>query len=597
VLPADSRNSSQPHDDGPLEGTDAGGMSEQPPPKPRQVSGIAPILTWLPEYDRRWLSKDAIAAASVWALLVPQGVAYASVAGVPPQYGLYAAMFGVLLYAVFGSTRHVVTGPSASVAAVSASAVGAIGAAGAQGSATWVAYTATLAVVVGLLYIALGLLRMGWISNFLSSPVLDGFVLGFGIGLTIDQSHKILGTPKVDGSYLEVLVGTIRSVPDTSITTLAVGATALAVLLGLRRFRPRWPRALIVAILGIAASAAMNLSDHGVSIVGEVPTGLPSLTVPTFAADTIGTLLTGAFAVIIVGFSESLAAARTAAAKHGYDVNASQEMIGQGAANAASGLFGGMSVAGSLSKTTVADLAGQRTQVASIVNGGLILLTILALAGLFTDLPQAVLGAIVIDAAIGLVNIRRARQVFRAGVRDLAAYLAALIGLLTIGVVAGVMIGAALSLLLLVAAASASPVRRLGYLEAEHAFVDRAAYPAAATVDGIVVVDIAGPLFFADANSFRDHVLAAVAAESPHAVVVDMAPVTFLDLDGAEILKRIHTDLTSRGVRMALARVGAGQLDVLRRTGVLTEISEEQVFVSARRAVEALRSSPNETTS
>jgi len=565
-------------------------MTEPVTPKPRRVTDLIPILTWLPGYDRQWLSKDAIAAASVWALLVPQGVAYASIVGVPPQYGLYAAMFGLLLYAVLGSSRHVVTGPSATVAAVSASAVGAIGAAGVAQSDTWIAYSASLAVVAGLLYLALGLLRMGWVSNFLSTSVLEGFVFGFGIGLTIDQSHKILGTPKVEGSYLQVLVGTVKDIPETSMTTFVVGVSAIALLLLMRRFLPRWPRALVVVVLGIVASAVLELSTHGVAIVGDVPTGLPSFTAPTFSADTIGTLIAGGFAVIMVGFSESLAAARAAASKHGYDIDASQEMIGQGAANAASGLFSGFVVAGSLSKTTVADLAGQRTQLASVINSGLILLTILFLAGLFTNLPEAVLGAVVIDAAIGLVDVRSLRRVATAGRRDLAAYLAAMIGLLVLGVLAGVLIGAILSLLLLVAAASSSPVRRLGYHEDEHAFVEMAEYPSATTTEGVLVVDIAGPLFFADAQGSRDTILAMVAAESARAVVIDMAPVTLVDLDGAEVLARLHSELAARGIKLALARVGREQLAVLRRTGVVDEIGEAYIFVSTRHAVSSIGS-------
>jgi len=563
-------------------------------PGTRRLTSLIPILAWLPNYDRRWLSKDAIAGASVWALLVPQGVAYASIAGVPPQYGLYAAMFGLALYAIFGSSRQVVTGPSATVAAVSASAVGGIAAAGAALSDTWIAHTATLALVAGLLYLALGLLRMGWISNFLSTSVLEGFVFGFGIGLTIDQAHKVLGTPKVEGSYLQVLVGTLRDLPQTSLITLAVGGSAIVLLLLMRRLLPRWPRALVVVVLGILASTIFGLSENGVQVVGDVPTGLPGLTLPDFSGETIRSLIAGGLAVIMVGFSESLAAARAAASKHGYDIDPSQEMIAQGAANAGSGLFGGFAVAGSLSKTTVADLAGQQTQLASIINGGLILLTILFLAGLFTDLPEAVLGAVVIDAALGLINVESLRRVARAGRRDLAAYLAAMIGLLAIGVLAGVLIGAVLSLLLLVAAASSSPVRRLGFLQRENAYVDMEEYPDSTEVEGVLIVDIAGPLFFADANGFRSTVMAMVDSESPRLVVIDMAPVTLVDLDGAEVLGRLHKELKARNVRLVLARIGREELTVLRRMGVLEEFGERDLFVSTRSAVAAIDAPPTD---
>ncbi|MEA2622983.1 MAG: sulfate permease, SulP family, partial [Chloroflexota bacterium] len=274
----------------------------------RAPAGLArhvPATAWLPAYDRAWLPKDALAGLSVWALLVPQGIAYASIAGMPPQYGLYAALGGLAGYALFGTSRQLVTGPSATVAAVSATVVGGLAAAGSQ---DFIAYSAVLALAAGLIYIALGLAKMGWIANFLSKAVLGGFVFAFGIGLIIDQASKILGVDGGEGSYLEKLRATLGNLGDTSATTLAVGAAAVAVLLAMRRFVPTWPRALIVVVAGIAGSAALDLGAHGVAVVGQVPTGLPSVGVPDFAWSDAGSLLVGGLAVIFVGFSESLAA-------------------------------------------------------------------------------------------------------------------------------------------------------------------------------------------------------------------------------------------------------------------------------------------------
>ena len=222
--------------------------------KQQPASGIQkyiPILEGLSSYKGEWLRFDIIAGISVWALLVPQSIAYASIAGVPPQYGLYAALGALLGYALFGSANQVITGPSATVAAVSASVIALLAS---SGSDDWIAFTAALAITAGLIYILLGLLKMGWISNFLSSAVLEGFVFAFGIGLIIDQSHKILGVEKVDGSYFQILIGTLQELPETSIPTLVVGGLALIILLLMRRFLPKWPRALIVVILSIAAS-------------------------------------------------------------------------------------------------------------------------------------------------------------------------------------------------------------------------------------------------------------------------------------------------------------------------------------------------------
>jgi len=544
-----------------------------------------PVLEWLPGYQKGWLRFDIIAGLSVWALLVPQSVAYASIVGVPAQYGLYTAAFALIGYALFGTSRQVITGPSATVSAVSASVVALIAA---SGSPEWITFTATLAAVAGCVYILMGLLRMGWIANFLSNAVLGGFIFGFGIGLSIDQSHKIIGVPKVDGSYWQMLTGTIRELPNTNYYTLAIGAVAIVFMLAMRRLAPRWPRALIVAALGIAASAALDVTAHGVKIVGEIPTGLPSFTVPDISLETISTILLGSAAVIMVGFSESLASAKEEAVKHDYEIDASQEMIAQGAASGLSGLFGGFVVDGSLSKTTVADLAGQRTQMASLFTSGLIVLTIVLLVAIFTDLPEAVLGAIVIDAAIGLIKLPEFKRVMKTSKRDFAAYVAAMAGLLFVGVLAGVVIGVILSLLLLIASASKSPVRRMAYNRQKDFYVEAATNPEAELVPDILVTEINGPLFFADAANFKDRVTAMVEQDKPHAVVIDMDRVTMIDMDGADVLSKLNRQLSSRKIKVGLARVGFKERDLLGRTGTLEEIGHENLFDTVREAVEAM---------
>jgi sulfate permease, SulP family len=552
-----------------------------------------PAVAWLPGYDRSWLSKDALAGLSVWALLVPQGIAYASIAGVPAQYGLYAALGGLAGYALFGTSRQLVVGPSATVAAVSATVVGGLVATGSQ---DFVAYSAALALAVGVIYVALGLARMGWIANFLSKAVLAGFVTAFGIGLIINQAPKILGVDGEDGSYVEQFVNVLDELGDTNGTTLAIGIAAIALLLGMRRFVPTWPRALIVVVIGIAASAAFSLSDHGVTVVGKVPTGLPSVGIPDFAWSDAGSLLAGALAVIFVGFSETLAAAKQAASNHGYEVDVSQEMVAQGTATGASGLLGGFVVDGSLSKTTVADLAGQRTQIASVFCAGLILLTVLFLAGIFTDLPQAVLGAVVIDAAIGLIKVVELRRFAATSRTDFAAYVAAGIGLLFVGVLVGILIGVILSLLLLIAAASRSPVRRLALDRRNNVYVDAARNPDADQPDGIVVAEINGPLFFADAEHFRSEVYAMVTEYDAHAVVLDLDSAATIDLDGADVLTLIDRELGRKQVEVVLARVGGDHMELLRRAGTLDAVGEVNVYPTVGAAVAALGSGTEPTT-
>ena len=541
------------------------------------------ILEWLPRYRSEWLRFDVVAALSVWALLVPQGIAYSSIAGVPAQYGLYAALGSLVGYALFATSGQVVTGPSAAIAAVSASVVTLWAK---PESSEWVAYTAALAVSAGLIYVVLGLLRMGWISHFLSGAVLGGFVFGFGFGLIIDQTPKILGVPKESGSYLHVLLGVVEDLPDTSTPTLVVGAVGILVLLAFRRWLPRVPRTIIVVVIGIVLSDLLSLEDHGVKVVGEIPTGLPSFVWPDLPPVPLVQVAVGSLAIIFIGYSESLAAAKEEGRKYDYEIDASQEMVGQGVANVASGLVGGYAVEGSLSKTTVADMAGQKTQLASLLTAGLILLTILLLTGFFTSLPDAVLGAVVIDAGISLIKFQEFRY-YRLSTRDFAAFVATALAVFAVGVLAGVVTGVAIALLLLIVSASKSPTRQIGLDRDQGIYVHLDHHPEAEQVPGVLVVGIHGPLFFADADNFRNSVSDLVKETHPHSVVVDLSAATVMDMDGVRALSQLAHELQGKRVRLLLVKVGTKHLDLLSRTGTLGEIGADNIQPTLRAAVES----------
>jgi len=557
----------------------------------KDLKQYLPILLWLPHYKAEWLRFDLIAALSVWALLVPQGIAYASIAGVPAQYGLYAALGALLGYALFGTAGQVITGPSAAIAAVSAAVI-ALWAT--SGTPEWISYTAALALTAGLVYLLLGWFKMGWISHFLSGAVLGGFVFGFGVGLIVDQTPKILGVPKAAGSYFQVLIGSIKALPETSIPTLIVGVSSIILLLLMRRFLPKWPRTIIVVVLGIVVSSLLGLTNYGVSIVGTVPTGLPSIVWPSFPPVSLTTLILGSLAVIFIGFSESLAAAKEEGSKYDYEIDASQEMVAQGMANAASGIVGGFAVEGSLSKTTVADLAGQKTQLASLVCAGLILLTILFLAGFFTTLPQAVLGAVVIDAGISLVKIKEFQH-YRLSRRDFAAFLATALVVFFIGVLAGVVAGILLSLLLLIVSASTTPVRRMAFDKENNVYVHAEHHPEAELPPGIVVVGIHGPLFFADADNFRKSVMEMVEEDRPHSVVIDLSAVIMMDMDGDKILTKLTRELGKKNVQVLLVNVGSDNLELMHKTGTLEEIGPQNIYRTVRAAVSAARKAAGES--
>jgi sulfate permease, SulP family len=555
----------------------------------RMLQRYLPIVGWLPRYERRWLVADALAGLSVWALLVPQSLAYATIVGVPVQYGLYTAFAALLVYPLFGTSRHLVVGPSATVGAVSAAVVTPLIGTGSLGTDEAARYAAALALATAVVYAALGLLRMGWISTFLSKAVMSGFILGFAIGIVINQSHSLLGVPGVDGSYIQQLWGTVEAIPDTSGVTLAIGAVSLGLLLVMRSRFPKLPRALIVVVLSIIAVEVFDLADHGVAITGDVPTGLFSIGLPGIGWSDSEALLIGALAVVFVGYSETLAAARSVARKHGYELDTNQELLAQGMANGAAGLVGGFVVDGSLSKTAVADDAGQKSELASLINAVFILATLLFLATLFESLPGATLGAVVIDAMVGLISLTALRRYYRVNRTDFVFFVGAGLGILFFGIMAGILIGVILSLLMLIARASRTNIRRLYRDPSSGAYHDVSRHEGLEPIPGLAIVRVDGPLFFADADRFRERLHELARAEKqPACLVVDASAVHLTDTDGADILIQIEEELRARGTTLALAGVHPPVLALWERAGLIEAVGERNVFDTIDDAVRGL---------
>ncbi len=547
-----------------------------------------PIAGWLPGYDRRWLPGDAIAGLSVWALLVPQCLAYATLAGVPVQYGLYTAFAALLAYPLFGTSRQLTQGPSAAVCAVSAAVITPLVGASALGTGNAVGYTAALALAAGGVYVALGLLRVGWIANFLSKAVMSGFVLGFSIGIVIDQSDALLGVTATSGSYVEELWRTVKEIPHADLTTLAVGASSLGALLVMRRLRPRWPRMLIVVALAIAASSAFDLADHGVAVTGDVPTGLFSVGLPDVGWSETTALLAGALSIVFVGVSESLAAARSMARRHGYEIDTNQELIAQGMACGAAGFVGGFANDGSLSKTSVADAAGQRSQMASLINAGFILLTMLFLAGLFETLPGATLGAVVIDAMLGLITLREAKRYYTVNRPDFLFFMGAGIGILFFGIIQGILIGVVLSLLLLIWRSSRTSIRELRLEPASGAYHVASRHEGLERVPGVLIARVDGPLFFADADRFRARLQELVRTEgNVRAVVIDATAIHLSDTDGADIIVQVREELAADNISLTFVGVHPPVLALWQRAGV-ADAADDTVCDTVGEALEAL---------
>ena len=515
-------------------------------------------------YDRRWLRGDLIAGLTVWAVLVPEALAYASIAGVSPVIGLYAAPPALIFYAMFGSSRHLVVGPMSATAALSAAAVADLTVGGPKDV---LAFTGVLAIMTGLIALAAGVLRLGFLANFISEPVLKGFIIGLALTIIIGQVPKLFGVEKTDGDFFQQLWGVIRHLGDTQGRTLAVGLISLAIVLGLRRWLPMVPGSLVAVIFGIAAVKVLNLQDKGVEIVGHIDSGLPSFGLPedrTFndylraAASAAG--------IMLVGFAEGLGAAKTYAARAHYEVDANRELLGLGAANLSAGLSSGMVVNGSLSKTAVNGGAGAKSQVSGLVVAVITVLTLLFLTGLFEDLPEATLAAVVIAAVIELVDIGALRGFYRmyssrlgriyghAARPDFIAAVAAMLGVLIFDTLPGLVIGILVSLGLLLYRTSKPHVARLGLVRSTDQFSDIDRHPDNEPTPGVAVLRVESGVFFANADAVRDAIKQAAAEPGIRGVVLDAEAIAFVDVTSVRMLHEVGADLARTGQRLVIAR-------------------------------------------
>jgi sulfate permease, SulP family len=550
------------------------------------VSRLVPAFEWLPRYDRRWLRGDVAAGIAVTALIVPKNLGYAEIAGIPVQNGLYAAAAGAILYALFCTSRQISTGPSSSLAAVAGSAVVVTGVAGDQAAEL----VAAIALATGLLFLLLALFRLGWIASFLSKAVVTGFLAGAAIDVVIGELPKLTGTSAEGDSAWRELGSWLGSLGDVQSTTLLVGVCALGTILGLRRVAPAIPGALVLVAGGLLASYLLDLGAHDVALVGDVPRGLPVPEVPDLGlvADNYGTVAIAAFALLLIGFSQTAGDARAFAARHRYRIDVNQESVAQGMANMGAGVFQGMPVSTSLSASSLNESAGARTPVASLVTGGLVLATLLVLAPLFSDLPKAVLGAVIIDAVVfGMIDVPELRRLYRVTRFDFWVAAAAIVGVLSFGVLAGVVIGVALALTWLVYVSTRPPMPLLGREAGTQVFRDLEAYPEGETIPGITVLRLDGALFFATTEALEDRVRGLAADADRHALVLDLAAVTFIDSQGSAKLTEIHELTEAQGVALPLAAVKPRVRAVLEADGVVDRIGADHIHGNVHRAVDA----------
>jgi high affinity sulfate transporter 1 len=540
-----------------------------------------PVFRSLAGYDRSWLRGDLVAGLTVWAVLVPEALAYASIAGVSPVVGLYAAPPALVLYAAFGSSRHLVVGPMSATAALSAAAVADLTTGGPD---ELLAFTGVLALMTGLFAVVAGLLRLGFLANFISEPVLKGFIIGLALTIVIGQVPKLLGIEKEGEDFFEQLWGVLSNLDDTDGLTLAVGASSLAVVLALRRWFPAVPGSLVAVVLGVVAVQLFDLDDEGVAIVGQIDSGLPTLGLPEGRSlDDYLAAAGSAAGIMLVGFVEGLGAAKTYATRAHYEIDANRELLGLGAANLGSGLSSGMVVNGSLSKTAVNGSAGARSQVSGLFVAVLTVITLLFLTGLFEDLPEATLAAVVIAAVIELVDIpslvelyslytRRLGRIYGHAARpDFIAAVAAMMGVLVFDTLPGLVIGIVVSILLLLYRSARPYVAELGRVPgASEQFGDLDRHPDNVATPGVTVLRVEAGLYFANADAVRHAVLERADEPGTTGIVLDAEAIPFVDITAVRMLDELADDLDRRGQRLVIAH-DLGQVgDLLSQQTVTT---------------------------
>ncbi|MFC4125314.1 SulP family inorganic anion transporter [Nocardia rhizosphaerae] len=520
-----------------------------------------PIFESLRGYQRGWIRPDVLAGLTVWAVLVPEGLAYASIAGVPPVVGLYAAVPSLVLYALAGSSRHLIVAPMSATAALSAAIIAPL--AGADGG-KYLALSTALAVATGIAGLVAGLIRLGFAASFISEPVLKGFIVGLALTIIIGQVPKLLGVDKHEGDFFDQAWGVLGELGDAHWRTLLIGVVSLAVVLAVKRWLPLVPGSLLAVVLGILAVQIFGLDDKGVAIVGHIDAGLPAVGLPSGVGfhDYLD-LLGPACGVLLIGFAEGLGAAKTYAAKAGYRIDPNRELIGLGAANLGAGLGSGMVVNGSLSKTAVNGGAGAKTQVSGLVVAALTLLTLLFLTGLFEKLPEATLAAVVIAAVIELVDFTALRRLYRvwsqllgsiygaAARADFLGAMAAMFGVLLFDTLPGLLIGIGVAILLLVYRASQPHVAALA--KSGPLWVDRTRHPDLPARPDLLVVRVESGLFFANADYVRERI-EELCTDATRVVVLDAETSPTIDVTAASALLALRKDLAHRRIDFRIAR-------------------------------------------
>ncbi|ELP1303831.1 SulP family inorganic anion transporter [Pseudomonas aeruginosa] len=552
-----------------------------------------PLARWVPgldsllHYRRAWFRPDVQAGLSVAAIQIPTAIAYAQIAGFPPQVGLYACILPMLIYALIGSSRQLMVGPDAATAAMVAAAITPLAAGDPQ---RLVDLSMIVAIMVGLFSIVAGLARAGFIASFLSRPILVGYLNGIGLSLLVGQLGKLFGYEAATSGFVAGILALLENLLHIHWPTLILGSLSLLLMVLLPRRFPQLPGALCGVLLASLAAALLGLDRYGVELLGEVPAGLPQLSWPQTSLEELKSLLRDATGITVVSFCSAMLTARSFAARHGYSINANHELVALGLANIGAGVSQGFAISGADSRTAVNDMVGGKTQLVGVVAALVIAATLLLLNKPLGWVPMPALGAVLLLAGWGLIDVQALKGFWKLSRFEFSLCLLTTVGVLSVGVLPGIFVAVSIAVLRLLYYTYRPSDAVLGWMHGIDGQVELAKYPQATTLPGLVIYRFDAPLLFFNADYFKQRVLAVVdGSERPNAVLLNAEAMTNLDISGLATLHEVQQILKAQGVHLSLARVTGQTLDLLQRSSMLGEIKPPLVFSSVRSGVSAYR--------
>jgi SulP family sulfate permease len=553
-----------------------------------------PFLDWLPTYNKTLLGGDLNAGLTVGVMLIPQGMAYAMLAGLPPIYGLYASIIPLIIYALLGTSRQLAVGPVAMVALLVAAGTGSLAEPGSQ---DYIALTLLLALMVGIFQLSLGLFKMGFLVNFMSHPVISGFTSAAAIIIGFSQLKHLLGLSLSNSNYIhEIIVELLGKLNDIHWMSFAIGLGGILLIIGIRKINRKIPGSLLAVAAGILIVWLFKLDSLGVKIVQDVPAGLPALSIPAFSWELITKLWPVALTISLVGFMESIAIAKAMQSRHRtYKVDANQELIALGTANIAGSFFSSFPTTGGFSRTAVNDQSGANTGMASIISAVLVTITLLFLTPLFYYLPNAILASIILVAVSGLIDFKEVKHLWQADRRDFSLLIITFLGTLALGIEEGIIIGVVLSLGMMIFQTSRPHFAIQGKMPGTTLYKNTERFTEAEIRPDILIFRLDARLYFANAQFFKDNVEEHILAKGSELklLIINAESINSIDSSGIHTLQDILLFCKTRGIKMIINGVKGPVRDSLYRSGFTAELGEENFFLTVNGAVTAFDANEN----